>query len=114
MITTTTTTAHEMNAISNIMIANNHYTINGLYDLVNSYNNPELTLALDCVLEEGTINIIIGFFISNPAYYPEAQVQNQTHNQHVLLHQAVLKHVYGTVDDNNLLDESHKATLSLQ
>ncbi|WAW11657.1 hypothetical protein nACB1_095 [Acinetobacter phage nACB1] len=82
-----TTESPEMNAISNLMIANNHYTINGLYDLVDSYNHPTLSLALDCVLEEGTINTIIEFFITNPAYYPEAQVQNQMHNQHVLFKQ---------------------------
>lgn len=68
----------EMNAISQIMIANNHYTINGLYELVNSYNNLELSLALDCVLEEGTIDVIIQFFLDNPEYYPEAQTQNQS------------------------------------
>ena len=62
-----------MNAISTIMIANDHYTIKGLKELVDSYNDPRLSLALDCVMEENTIDIIIQFFLDNPEYYP---VQN--------------------------------------
>ena len=70
---TTTVEAKEMNAISHIMIANDHYTIKGLRELVDSYNDPELSLALDCVMEENTIDTIIQFFLDNPEYYP---VQN--------------------------------------
>ena len=67
---TTTVESKEMNAISTIMIANDHYTIIGLRELVDSYNNPELSLALDCVMQEGTINTIIQFFLDNPDIYP--------------------------------------------
>lgn len=67
---TVTVESKEMNAISTIMIANDHYTIKGLRELVDSYNNPELSLALDCVMEENTIDIIIQFFQDNPEYYP--------------------------------------------
>ena len=67
---TITVESKEMNMISHIMIANDHYTIKGLRELVDSYNNPELSLALDCVMEEGTIDIIIQFFQDNPEYYP--------------------------------------------
>ena len=68
-MTTTTVESKEMNAISNIMIANDHYTVKGLRELVDSYNKPELSLALDCVMEEGTIDTIIQFFLDNPDYY---------------------------------------------
>ena len=70
---TITVESKEMNMISHIMIANDHYTIKGLRELVDSYNNPELSLALDCVMEEGTLDTIIQFFLDNPEYYP---VQN--------------------------------------
>ena len=70
---TTTVESKEMNMISHIMIANDHYTIKGLRELVDSYNDPELSLALDCVMEENTIDTIIQFFLDNPEYYP---VQN--------------------------------------
>lgn len=73
---TITVTSKEMNMISDIMIANDHYTISGLYYLVQSYNSPSLSLALDCVFEEGTIDTIINFFLINPYYYPEAVLQN--------------------------------------
>lgn len=67
---TITVESKEMNMISHIMIANDHYTVKGLRELVDSYNNPELSLALDCVMEEGTIDTIIQFFLDNPEYYP--------------------------------------------
>lgn len=67
---TITVESKEMNMISHIMIANDHYTIKGLRELVDTYNNPELSLALDCVMEENTIDIIIQFFQDNPEYYP--------------------------------------------
>ena len=67
---TITVESKEMNMISHTMIANDHYTIKGLRELVDSYNNPELSLALDCVMEEGTINTIIQFFRDNPDIYP--------------------------------------------
>ena len=66
---TITVESKEMNMISNIMIANDHYTIKGLRALVDSYNNPELSLALDCVMEENTIDIIIQFFLDSPDIY---------------------------------------------
>lgn len=69
-------TSNEMNAISSIMIANNHYCIDGLRELVDSYNNPVLSLALDCVFDEGTIHTIIAFFLHNLDQYPEALEQN--------------------------------------
>lgn len=67
---TITVESKEMNMIFHIMIANDHYTIKGLRELVDSYNNPELSLALDCVMEENTIDTIIQFFQDNPEYYP--------------------------------------------
>ena len=67
---TITVESKEMNMISHIMIANDHYTIKGLRELVDSYNDPRLSLALDCVMEEGTIDTIIQFFLDNPEYYP--------------------------------------------
>lgn len=66
---TITVESKEMNMISHIMIANDHYTLKGLKELVDSYNNPELSTALECVIEEGTIDIIIQFFLDNPEYY---------------------------------------------
>ena len=69
-------TSHEMNSISSVMIANNHYCRKGLRELVDSYNKPSLSLALDCVFEEGTIDTIINFFLYNLDYYPEALLQN--------------------------------------
>lgn len=72
----TTTTSTEMNGISNIMIANTHFTREGLRELVDQYNNSELSLALDCVYEEGTIDTILKFFTDNLDYYPEALEQN--------------------------------------
>ena len=66
---TITVESKEMNMISHIMIANDHYTIKGLRGLVDSYNNPELSLALDCVMEEGTLDTIIQFFLDNPDIY---------------------------------------------
>lgn len=68
---TITVESKEMNVISHIMIANDHYTIKGLRELVDSYNNPELSLALDCVMEEGTIDTIIQFFLDNPDIYTQ-------------------------------------------
>ena len=66
---TITVESKEMNMISHVMIANDHYIIKGLRELVDSYNNPELSLALDCVMEENTIATIIQFFQDNPEYY---------------------------------------------
>ena len=66
---TTTVESKEMNAISTIMIANDHYTVKGLRELVDSYNNPRLSLALDCVIEEGTLDTITQFFLDNPEIY---------------------------------------------
>ena len=66
---TITVESKEMNMISHIMIANDHYTVKGLRELVDSYNNPELSLALECVIEEGTIDTIIQFFLDNPDIY---------------------------------------------
>lgn len=103
MITRTNT---EMNAIAIMMIANNHYSIYGLRELVNSYNNPELSQALDCVMEEGTIDTIIEFFINNPAYYPEAQEQNNVHNHHVAQKLAIMLYTYGATTQADLVPES--------
>lgn len=66
----------EMNTITHMMIANNHYHRNGLYDLASTYKDPDLLLALDCVMDEGTIDTIIKYFLDNIDYYPEALVQN--------------------------------------
>ena len=63
------TESKEMNAISTTMIANDHYTVKGLRELVASYNDPRLSSALDCVMEEGTIDTIIQFFLDNPEIY---------------------------------------------
>lgn len=73
---TVTVESKEMNMISTVMIANDHYTVKGLRELVDSYNDPELSLALDCVMEENTIDTIIQFFLDKPEYYPEVQVSN--------------------------------------
>ena len=59
----------EMYTILTIMIINDHYTVKGLRELVDSYNDPRLSSALDCVMEEGTINTIIQFFLDNPDIY---------------------------------------------
>lgn len=67
---TVTVESKEMNMISTVMIANDHYTIKGLRELVDKYNDPELSLALDCVMEENTIDTIIQFFLDNPDIYP--------------------------------------------
>ena len=64
-----TVESKEMSIISHIMIANDHYTVKGLRKLVDSYNDPKLSSALDCVMEEGTINTIIQFFLDNPDIY---------------------------------------------
>ena len=66
---TITVESKEMNMISHVMIANDHYTVKGLRELVDSYNDPRLSLALDCVMGEGTINTIIQFFLDNPDIY---------------------------------------------
>lgn len=66
---TVTVESKEMNMISTVMIANDHYTIKGLRELVDSYNDSRLSSALDCVMEEGTINTIIQFFLDNPDIY---------------------------------------------
>ena len=66
---TVTVESKEMNAISTIMIANDHYTVEGLRELVDSYNDPRLSLALECVIEENTLDIIIQFFLDNPDIY---------------------------------------------
>lgn len=71
-----TVTSPEMNSISSVMIANNHYTISGLRELVDSYNNPKLSLALDYVFEEDTMHTIIKFFNDNTDYYPEVVHQS--------------------------------------
>ena len=67
---TITGESQEMTMSSHIMIAHDHYTLDGLKELVDSYNNPELSAALECVIEENTIDIIIQFFLDNPEYYP--------------------------------------------
>ena len=59
----------EMYTILTIMIINDHYTVKGLRELVDSYNDPRLSSALDCVMEEGTIDTIIQFFLDNPDIY---------------------------------------------
>ena len=101
-----TLTNTEMSTISSIMIANNHYTIYGLRKLVNSYNCPELSLALDCVMEEGTIDTIIEFFITSPHVYPEAQEQNNMHNHHVAQKRAIMLYTYGSTAQVGLVPES--------
>jgi hypothetical protein len=72
----TTHASPEMSAICDLMIANNHYCRHGLRELVDSYNMPALSLALDCVFDEGTFDTIIKFFLANLDYYPEALLQN--------------------------------------
>ena len=62
---TITVESKEMNMLSHIMIANDHC----LRELVDSYNNPELSLALECVIEEGTLDTIIQFFLDSPDIY---------------------------------------------
>ena len=66
---TITIESREMNMISNIMIANDHYTVVGLKELIDAYNDPSLTLALECVIEENTLDTIIQFFLDNPDIY---------------------------------------------
>lgn len=66
---TVTIESREMNMISNIMIANDHYTVVGLKELIDAYNEPSLSLALECVIEENTLDTIIQFFTDNPEYY---------------------------------------------
>lgn len=66
---TITVESKEMNAISTIMIANDHYTVEGLRELVEAYNDPRLSSALECVIEENTLDTIIQFFLDNSDIY---------------------------------------------
>ena len=60
----------EMDAIMDIMIANDHYTAEGLYDLIKLYDSTYLLQAYYQVVEENTLPEIIKFFNDNPEYYP--------------------------------------------
>lgn len=66
---TITVESKEMNTILTLMIINDHYTVEGLRELVDAYNDPRLSLALACVIEEGTLDTIIQFFLDNPDIY---------------------------------------------
>lgn len=65
-----TVESKEMNAIMDIMIANDHYTAEGLYDLIKLYDSTYLLQAYYQVVEENTLPEIIKFFNDNPEYYP--------------------------------------------
>lgn len=67
---TITVESKEMNAIMDIMIANDHYTAEGLYDLIKLYDSTYLLQAYHQVVEEDTLSTIIQFFQDNPEYYP--------------------------------------------
>lgn len=101
----TTRTNTELNAVVNYAIANDAYTRNAIIECIRTSHIPELNLALDCCLDEGTLDEAILFFINNPFFYPEGQKLNNIHNQHVLVYKAILTCMYGEVDYNNLLPE---------
>lgn len=71
-----TVSSEEMDAIMHIMIANDHYTAEGLYDLIKLYDSTYLLQAYYQVVEENTLPEIIKFFRDNPEYYPEAQINS--------------------------------------
>lgn len=84
----------ELNAVVNYAIANNVYTRNEIIECIRTSQIPELNLALDCCLDEGTLDEAILFFISIPYLHPEGQKLNNMHNQHVLVYKSILKHTY--------------------
>ncbi|QFR59783.1 hypothetical protein VBApiPXC38_96 [Acinetobacter phage VB_ApiP_XC38] len=101
----TTRTNTELNAVINYAIANNAYTRESIIQCIRESERPLLNKALDCCLDEGTLDEVITYFIDNPHFYPEGQEQNNIHNHHVLVYKTILTCMYGAVDHNHLLPE---------
>lgn len=85
----------ELNIVINFAIANNAYTRASIIDVIRHSHSPELVQALDCCIDEGTLDTGVQYFIDNPHIYPEAQVENNIHNHHVCQHKAMLVYMYG-------------------
>lgn len=90
--------ATELDAVISFAIANEAYTRESIITVIRSSLSPELNLALDCCLDEGTLNTGIRFFLRAPHIYPEAQVQNNVHNHHVCQYAALLTFLYGSTE----------------
>lgn len=86
----------ELDTVINFAIANNTYTRTAIIDTIRHSQSPELVQALNCCIDEGTLDTGIQFFIDNPHVYPEAQVENNIHNHHVCQHKAMLAYAYGS------------------
>lgn len=94
----TTRNNTELDAVVLFAIANEAYTRESIITVIRSSPSPELNTALDCCLDEGTLDTGLQFFIDNPHYYPEAQLLNNVHNHHVLQRKAMMAYVYGNTD----------------
>ena len=94
----TTRTNTELNDVVSYSIANSTYTRASIIQCIRESKNCSLNLALDCCLDEGTLDEALAFFINNPHYYPEAQLLNNVHNHHVLQRNAMQVYAYGNTD----------------
>lgn len=103
MITRTNT---ELNTVVNYAIANNAYTRSSIIECIRASQSSELNTALDCCLDEGTLDDALAFFLDNPNYYPEAQEQNNMHNHHVVQKRAIMLYTYGSTAQVELVPES--------
>ena len=90
----TTRNNTELDAVVSFAIANEAYTREAIITAIRSSLSPELNTALDCCLDEGTLDTGLQFFIDNPHYYPEAQLLNNVHNHHVLQRKAMMAYAY--------------------
>lgn len=88
----------ELDAVISFAIANDSYTRESIINVIRSSQSPELNLALDCCLDEGTLDTGLRFFINAPHIYPEAQVLNNVHNHHVCQYRAFLSFIYGSTE----------------
>lgn len=59
----------ELNAVINFAIANNAYTRESIIKCIRESEIPELNLALDCCLDEGTLDEAVLFFKENSHVY---------------------------------------------
>ena len=90
--------ATELDAVILFAIANEAYTRESIITVIRSSLSPELNTALNCCLDEGTLDTGIRFFLHAPHVYPEAQVQNNVHNHHVCQYSAMLSFKYGSTE----------------
>lgn len=89
---------NELDAVISFAIANEVYTRESIISVIRSSQSPELNTALDCCLDEGTIDTGLRFFIRAPHIYPEAQIQNNVHNHHVCQYDAYLSFMHGSTE----------------